>query len=761
MQKKWLYRFILSYIPIFFAVIFCLMLLFFLGVNEWTKKQSLNAYHVYSQQVMHIVDSTLQNIDTLASKNLLLNPKVAAYFENTGEQSPYSYYGVTEVLLDFVAPLPMIDSIYLYRATDGKILMQQFSSDLNEFGDREFIEQAVKSTKPITWSGVRPLSLYQSEERQRTVVSLVKKMPYYSGDQGLIVINIHSGSLQALVKEMYAGAGGGGAACLADASGNSLEGPGRVCGTKTSSSADEGEVTLVSPYTGWRLYMNIQQGSWFSLMSTFSYIWFVLGLIAIAGGIGGMTYISHRHYRPIDQVLSRIVTFTEKKTGRIPQASVKDEFAFIDHALVSLIEQSNQFEEQHAEGIQYRRTMLFKELMEGSRHVTKEELHRESALLGLDAPFNYVVAAIVEMDAFAGFVARYSSRDQLLFKFTLRSAIQEIAEEEGEFLWTEWLSTNRLGLLYRKAGSGGERHMVVKVTELAERARAWVEAYLKFTVTFGIGTTVKDPKDIATSFRQAGKALERKISLGANKVVVYDPQWDSLAEGTGVDTLVQELQETAQLFRLGNPDWKLLMNQAFQAIAAGIYSREDVTGMLRLFKGQLKREMQELPPELQDVWKADGLPNIQELPEDPEWIGETQSLLLELLASVERKLHGLRINREQYSLASRVREYVMEHYASSDLSLSQVSDALNMNQKTLSRTFKEEFGEKFVDYLAKVRVEQAKKQLIETSEPVQVIAEKVGYLYPMSFIRVFKKVEGITPGDYRKEHSLRTDDSSL
>lgn len=758
MQKKWLYRFILSYIPIFFAVIFCLMLLFFLGVNEWTKKQSLNAYNVYSQQVMHIVDSTLQNIDTLASKNLLLNPKVAAYFESTGEQSPYSYYGVTEVLLDFVAPLPMIDSIYLYRATDGKILMQHFSSELNEFGDREFIEQAMKSTKPMMWSGVRPLSLYKSEERQRTVVSLVKKMPYYSGAQGLIVVNIHSGSLQTLVKEMYAGVGGGGIACLTDASGNSFEGPGRPCGPKAHTTASGGDVTLVSPYTGWKLYMSIQQGNWFSFMSTLSYAWFVLGLIAIAGGIGAMTYISHRHYRPIDQVLSRIVTFTEKKNGHVDRTNVKDEFAFIDHALVGLIEQSNQFEEQQAEGIMYRRTMLFKELMDGSRPITKEELHRESALLGLEAPLDYVVVAIVEMDAYAHFVTRYSSRDQLLFKFTLRSAIQEIAEEEGEFLWTEWVTTSRLGLFYRKAGSGGERRMIVKIIELAERARAWVETYLKFTVTFGIGTTVKEPQDIRLSFQQAERALDRKISVGPNKVIIYDPQWGSLAEGTGVDALVQELQEAAQLFRLGNPDWELLLNQAFHTIASGIYTREDVTGLIRLFKGQLKREMLELPPELQDVWKADGLLRVQELPDDPEWIEETRGGLLEALSGVEKRLHGLRMNREQYTLASRVREFVLEHYASSELSLSQVSDALHMNQKTLSRIFKEEFGEKFVDYLAKVRVEQAKKRLIETSEPIQVIAEKVGYLYPMSFIRVFKKVEGTTPGDYRKEYSLREEE---
>src|SRR5690606_31523884 len=109
---------------------FCLMLLFFMGVGEVLRKQSMNAHRVYSEQVRHLVDSTLQNIDTMASRDLLLNPKIADYFDHVGEQSPYSYYGVTEVLLEFTVTMPMVDSIYLYRETDGKVLMQHYASEL-------------------------------------------------------------------------------------------------------------------------------------------------------------------------------------------------------------------------------------------------------------------------------------------------------------------------------------------------------------------------------------------------------------------------------------------------------------------------------------------------------------------------------------------------------------------------------------------------------------------------------------------------------
>ncbi|MNT89967.1 HTH-type transcriptional regulator YesS [compost metagenome] len=75
-----------------------------------------------------------------------------------------------------------------------------------------------------------------------------------------------------------------------------------------------------------------------------------------------------------------------------------------------------------------------------------------------------------------------------------------------------------------------------------------------------------------------------------------------------------------------------------------------------------------------------------------------------------------------------------------------------MNASSLSTLFKEEFGEKFVVYLCQVRMEHAKGLLRGTSLSVQEIAEKVGYLHQMSFIRAFKKLIGTTPGDYRKVH---------
>jgi flagellar basal body-associated protein FliL len=80
MHKKWLYRLILSYLPILFAVVFCLIILFFLTLNEAMERQTAKANGVYAENVLQIVDTTLRNLETTTIKSLLLDDQVSSLF---------------------------------------------------------------------------------------------------------------------------------------------------------------------------------------------------------------------------------------------------------------------------------------------------------------------------------------------------------------------------------------------------------------------------------------------------------------------------------------------------------------------------------------------------------------------------------------------------------------------------------------------------------------------------------------------------------
>jgi len=77
---------------------------------------------------------------------------------------------------------------------------------------------------------------------------------------------------------------------------------------------------------------------------------------------------------------------------------------------------------------------------------------------------------------------------------------------------------------------------------------------------------------------------------------------------------------------------------------------------------------------------------------------------------------------------------------------------MNMSVGHFSRTFKEEVGEKYVEYIAKYRMNEAKRFLLETDMKIDDIAGKVGYWGRNSFIRNFRKYEGTTPAKFRSVH---------
>jgi AraC-like DNA-binding protein len=66
-----------------------------------------------------------------------------------------------------------------------------------------------------------------------------------------------------------------------------------------------------------------------------------------------------------------------------------------------------------------------------------------------------------------------------------------------------------------------------------------------------------------------------------------------------------------------------------------------------------------------------------------------------------------------------------------------------------------ETGTNFSEYLIQYRMSMAKKWLVETDLKISEIAEKAGYKIPQNFIRIFRKAEGITPGQYREQYAHR------
>lgn len=98
----------------------------------------------------------------------------------------------------------------------------------------------------------------------------------------------------------------------------------------------------------------------------------------------------------------------------------------------------------------------------------------------------------------------------------------------------------------------------------------------------------------------------------------------------------------------------------------------------------------------------------------------------------------------------RAREYIQEHQAE-ELSLNQVAKAVNMSTFYFCKMFKKVTGINFTDYVARVRIEKSKNLLLNPNLRVSEIAFEVGFQSLTHFNRVFKKLLGQSPTDYRAQ----------
>ena len=97
-----------------------------------------------------------------------------------------------------------------------------------------------------------------------------------------------------------------------------------------------------------------------------------------------------------------------------------------------------------------------------------------------------------------------------------------------------------------------------------------------------------------------------------------------------------------------------------------------------------------------------------------------------------------------------ITRFMQEHLAE-EMSLSVLAEEFHMNPQYISQLFKNEIGVGFLAYLTSIRMEKAKKLLLSTSLSIGEVAEQSGYGDYRVFTKVFKKSEGITPSQYRRD----------
>ncbi|MDE5881471.1 MAG: AraC family transcriptional regulator [Muribaculaceae bacterium] len=99
---------------------------------------------------------------------------------------------------------------------------------------------------------------------------------------------------------------------------------------------------------------------------------------------------------------------------------------------------------------------------------------------------------------------------------------------------------------------------------------------------------------------------------------------------------------------------------------------------------------------------------------------------------------------------AKVCNYIETNYQE-PIKLLDVANLVNMSESAFSHFFKKKTGCSFIDYLNSVRIGKASQMLIDTSHSINEICYSCGFNNLSNFIRIFKKIKGPTPSEYRSK----------
>ncbi|MHA7965528.1 response regulator transcription factor [Paenibacillus sp. CAU 1782] len=357
-------------------------------------------------------------------------------------------------------------------------------------------------------------------------------------------------------------------------------------------------------------------------------------------------------------------------------------------------------------------------------------------LSGLVFPYPYFGVVRVQIDDYLQHQNRFGTFDFELLKYGLKNICEETLSEVGICAAVEDQDDITVILNVERETP------VSSLKPLAEKLIANADAYLHLSLSVAIGPADKGINQLRTAGQLAANALDTAFYLGHGKLIHYE------------EALEEEPLKTAYPIELE----RLIL----QSVLSG--DEGHITSGLTLFQKSLDHEKQSKPLVLKfafalyfalyrlciekelDVNTIFG----QDLEEITKKLAKLNidSIYAELLNTALCIGRQLNEKKQSNKLFESILDYIREHY-NQDISRETVAKEVFITPGYLSLLFKQQLRSSFLDFLHKVRMEQACLLLKDQSLRIADIALQVGYNDEKYFFQVFKKYMGMTPKQFR------------
>ncbi|CAG7648615.1 HTH-type transcriptional regulator YesS [Paenibacillus solanacearum] len=499
---------------------------------------------------------------------------------------------------------------------------------------------------------------------------------------------------------------------------------------------------ITSDSTGWK-YVSMIPAELFDEKMKYvkNLIYWSIGLSLAIGGL--VTYLFlKKNYNPISALIRRL----SSQSG-ISFEEGSNEYGYLHEALNNTFaekEKIGQRLERHRNAI---RSHMLQGLLKG-RLEPNVPVHESLAAHNIRLMSPHFAVLLLHVDHYGKFASTDDAQPQKekLAHFILMNVAEEVAGQRHQAFATELE-----GVLACIVNLDEARPEASELDWIAEEARRFLLDHFHIRLTVAISGIHREVEGISRAYQEAMAALEYRLVMGSGEIIRY-AELPSAAPDGGSAGYYYPLHVEQQLVNfVKTGDYAKSKAMIDEIIEVNVTSASVSVPLAKCLMFDLISTMLKTMDELGMSNKREFVNRVN--PADRligcKTIKEMKIQLGDVLEQVCRSILEDR-NQGQNQLGQQVIDYVKRHYSSENLNITMIGEAFGLTPSYVSKQFKAHTGEALLEFINKMRLEEAKKLLAGQPMAIAEIARSVGYADINTFNRVFKKYEGITPGKFKE-----------
>jgi two-component system response regulator YesN len=499
--------------------------------------------------------------------------------------------------------------------------------------------------------------------------------------------------------------------------------------------------SVTSDDTGWTFSMIMPSDQFLERVFEIKTLIFYIFMLIVLTGLGLSAFLSLKSYRPIRELNDFVGSLW---TGPV-ETNSKNELEKIRTMIHATFNRNHNLLGQIDEQRPLVRRLVLHQLLKESLK-SEEDWSRQLAAANIKfvaGGFFYVVIMYPDSNDHDNHNNNHRNigheTTSSVFEHEAFKRLLEGCSYKGQIGYgVDFVHDNTIALI---VSTGKEpENAKLRQQEMAFYLQQWCKDSGFAPPTLAIGKSCTDIQHINRSFIEALAAMEYRINAGRGSVLYFDELYVFEEKNRWYSTEYQV--KFVHGMKQGN---KSVALEALDNILNEIRAREQPIHLLKCSCFDVINTVLKTMDEMDIAHDSEMIRKLVEY----RTLDQLQELMRELIRELCDRIEHSKESKNT-ALKTALIAYIDNRYCRHDFGLESMAETHHLSAAYVSRFFKDQTGINFTEYVSQLRMERIKSLLAHSDLPIKDIVVQSGYMDVPNFMRKFKKLEGLTLGEYRR-----------